>query len=156
MKTERKSFEADNLTGRNHEGQTANTPVRRLTSSSIIGDSVENPEGEDLGKIDELMINLETGTIEYVVLEFGAFLGMGGKLFAIPFKELKLDPVREIFILNRDKDYLKNAPGFDKDHWPETNDPDNYSDGYYNNVGTYWGYGALSGQAASTPRANYY
>lgn len=130
---EGKDYELDNQTGVNHHGKNANTPVRRLTASSIIGDKVENPMGENLGKIDNLMINITTGKVEYAVIEFGAFLGIGGKLFAVPFSELTLDAERELFILNRDKDYLKEIPGFDSSHWPETNDHT-----YYDTVNRYW------------------
>src|SRR4026209_1684744 len=122
MITKDKKYEVDNLTGINHEGTLANHPVQRLTSTSIVGDSVENNEGEKLGEIDNLMINLQTGHVEYAVIEFGTFLGMGGKLFAIPFKELRVNPAKKVFVLNRDKDYLKKSPGFDKTHWPDTND----------------------------------
>lgn len=134
MNYNEKSYEVDNRTGVNHEGPDANLPVRRLTSSSIVGDRVENPSGENLGKIDDLMINLASGRVEYAVLDFGSFLGISGKLFAIPFSELHLDPAREKFILNRDKDYLDNMPGFDKGHWPDTNDHS-----YFEDVNTYWG-----------------
>lgn len=134
MAIQEKNYEVDNRTGLNHEGPAANVPVRRLTAASIVGDSVENQEGDDLGKIDNLMINLSTGTVEYAVLEYGSFLGIGGKLFAIPFSELHLDAERELFVLNRDKEYLKNSPGFDKAHWPDTNDHV-----YFNDVNTYWG-----------------
>jgi sporulation protein YlmC with PRC-barrel domain len=127
METTQKGYEADNATGQNHEGPLANTPVQRLTATSIIGDTVENPQGDELGKIDNLMINLHNG-------EMGSFLGLGGKLFAIPFSELQIDPVKEIFIVNRTKDYLKNIPGFDKTHWPDTN-----AHAYFNEVNTYWG-----------------
>lgn len=130
-----KTYEKDNRTGLNQEGPDANRPVERLTATSIIGDKVENTSGEDLGKIDNIMINIHTGRIEYVVLEYGAFLGLGGKLFAIPFHELRLAPGRRVFILNRDEDYLKNSPGFNKDHWPDTNDHS-----YYGDVDSYWGY----------------
>ena len=129
-----KNYEVDNRTGLNHEGPDANIPVCRLTATSIIGDRVENSIGENLGKIDNLMVNLHSGHIEYAVIDFGSFLGIGGKLYAIPFAELRLDPDRELFILNRDKDYLKTIPGFDKTHWPDTNDHS-----YFNDVNTYWG-----------------
>jgi sporulation protein YlmC with PRC-barrel domain len=135
MKTYEKSYEVDNITGTNNEGPDANRPLERLTATSIIGNKVENPYGEDLGKVDNLMINIHTGAIEYVVLEYGSFLGLGGKLFAIPFEELRVAPGRHVFILNRDKEHLKNSPGFDKDHWPDTN---NHS--YYGDVDSYWGY----------------
>jgi hypothetical protein len=80
------------------------------------------------------MINLQTGTIDYVVIEFGSFLGMGGKLFAIPFGELQLAAENKKFVLNRDKEYLKKSPGFDKTHWPDTNEHD-----YFDNVTLYYG-----------------
>lgn len=134
MGINQKSFKADNSTGINHEGPDADRPVNRLTATSIIGDRVENPEGDELGKIDNLMINLRTNQIEYVVIEFGSFLGLGGKLFALPFKELRLDAENKVFILNRDKEYLKQSPGFDKSHWPETNDHS-----YFDNVTLYYG-----------------
>ena len=76
MISKEKKYEVDNLTGINHEGTLANQPVQRLTATSIIGDGVENNEGEDLGKIDNLMVNLHTGVVEYAVIEFGSFLGM--------------------------------------------------------------------------------
>ncbi|MCO5381646.1 MAG: PRC-barrel domain-containing protein [Methanosarcina barkeri] len=56
-----------------------------LSASTIKGDKVVNRAGEDLGKIEELMIDLEDGRVAYAVLSFGGFLGMGNKLFAIPW-----------------------------------------------------------------------
>ena len=135
MNTLDKNFEVDNRTGTNQEGPDANRPLERLTATSIIGDKVENPQGEDLGTIDNLMINVHTGKVEYAVLEYGSFLGIGGKLFAIPFEELRVASGRHVFILNRDNDYLKMSPGFDKNHWPDTNDHT-----YYGDVDSYWGY----------------
>ena len=134
---EEKNYEVDNRTGVNHEGKFANTPVRRLTSTSIIGDKVQNNEGEEIGKIDNLMINVQNNNVEYAVIEFGSFLGVGGKLFAIPFSELVLDENRQVFKLNRDKNYLKEIPGFDKNHWPDTNEHSLNAD-YYNQVNRYW------------------
>lgn len=132
METISKDYEDQNLTGNNVEESDNYAPVQRLTATSIIGDKLENFEGEDLGEIKNLMINLDLGVIEYAVLEFGGFLGMGSKLFAIPYKALTLDPERKVFLLKRDKEFFKNAPGFDKDHWPDTN-------AHYQEVNTYWG-----------------
>ena len=114
-------LEKDNLTGENHAGIKANTPVKYLTSSSIVGDKVYNHLGEDLGKIKEIMLDIREGKIEYVVIEFGGFLGIAEKFFAVPFKALSIDTERHAFILNQKREVLENAPGFDKDHWPETN-----------------------------------
>ncbi len=134
MAIQEKTFESDNQTGINQEGPVANTPVSRLAATSIMSDRVKNPRGEDLGKIDNLMINIQKGEVEYAVIEFGSFLGIGGKLFAVPFRELRLDPDNETFILNRDKEYLKKSPGFDKTHWPDTNEHS-----YFDDVRLYYG-----------------
>lgn len=127
------NFERDNATGRNHEGATANTPVRVLTASSIIGNDVENYNGDKLGSVKDIMINLHEGSIEYVVLQFGGFLGIGDKLFAVPFEALELSTEKKCFLLDKTESYVKEAPGFDQDHWPETND-------HYSDIDDYWGY----------------
>jgi sporulation protein YlmC with PRC-barrel domain len=93
-----------------------------LSASSIIGDDVQNAQGEKLGNIKELMLDLDTGHVAYAVLSFGGFLGMGDKLFAVPFQALKLNPERENFTLDVPKERLEQAPGFDKDNWPSAGD----------------------------------
>ena len=96
---------------------------RSLISASVLdGDKVKNAVGEDLGHISDIMLDVEKGTIEYYVLSFGGFLELGDKLFAIPPEALKFDNIKESFILNVDKERLKNAPGFDKDNWPNMAD----------------------------------
>jgi len=96
--------------------------ARPLTAAHLIGDPVVNPKGEDLGKIEDFVIDPTTARIDYAVLSFGGFLGMGDKLFAVPIEAMKLSPEEKRFILDVDKERLKNAPGFDKDHWPESTD----------------------------------
>ena len=95
---------------------------RSLTASKLIGDPVVNPKGEDLGKIEDFVIDPKNGRVDFAVLSFGGFLGMGDKLFAVPLEAMKLSPEEKRFILGVDKERLKQAPGFDKDHWPETSD----------------------------------
>jgi sporulation protein YlmC with PRC-barrel domain len=96
---------------------------RVLSASTLKGDRVVNVRGEDLGKIEELMIDLEPGRIAYAVLSFGGILGLGDKLFAIPWQTLTIDTAEKRFVLNVDKELLKRAPGFDKSHWPDMADP---------------------------------
>jgi sporulation protein YlmC with PRC-barrel domain len=93
-----------------------------LSTSQILGDKVVNRTGEDLGKIEELMLDLEKGRVAYAVLSFGGFLGLGDKHFALPFEALKLDADKECFILDIEKEKLKNAPGFDKSNPPKVAD----------------------------------
>ena len=95
---------------------------RVLAASAMIGARVRNHAGENLGKIDELMVDLDSGRIAYAVLSFGGFLGLGDKLFAIPWGALVLDEDEKVFILNVERELLENAPGFDKDDWPDMTD----------------------------------
>ena len=125
-------FDADNQTGKNHTGAHPNLPVQFLTASSIIGDKVFNLADEKLGTIKDIMLDIRAGKIEYVVIELGGFLGVGEKFFAIPFNLLRLDAKNACFILNQDKKILEAAPGFDKDHWPETNTH------MFDTAGSYW------------------
>jgi sporulation protein YlmC with PRC-barrel domain len=95
---------------------------RVLAASTLAGDQVQNSAGEDLGKVDEIMIDIPAGKVAYAVLSFGGFLGMGNKLFAVPWSALRVDEDKKHFILDVDKKKLENAPGFDKDNWPDMAD----------------------------------
>jgi sporulation protein YlmC with PRC-barrel domain len=90
-----------------------------LSTSSLSGDSVVNPEGEDLGDIKDFMIDMDEGSIAYAVLSFGGILGFGDKLFAIPWDSLSIDTDNERFVLDVSKEQLENAPGFDENNWPK-------------------------------------
>ncbi len=111
----------DNLTGVNHEGAHPNMPLKYLAAKSIIGDKVKNAKGEHMGKIEDIMIDITSGKIEYVVIEFGGFLTIGDKYFAIPFNLLKIDAANKMFVFDQPREVLEKAPGFDLNHWPETN-----------------------------------
>lgn len=90
-----------------------------MGADTLFGNDVYNHDNEDIGDIKEIMLDVSTGSIEYAVLSFGSFMGMGEKLFAVPWSALKLDTENKRFLLNVDKNRLKNAPGFDKDSWPD-------------------------------------
>lgn len=93
-----------------------------MGANTLIGNDVMNHKGEDLGEIKEIMLQTGRGDVAYAVLSFGGILGMGEKLFAVPWNALTLDTQNKCFVLNVDKDRLKNAPGFDKDDWPDMAD----------------------------------
>jgi sporulation protein YlmC with PRC-barrel domain len=115
------NLEKENKYGENLDGPHANTPLRVLTATSIIGDKVKNKSGELIGAIKDIMIDIHSWKLEYIVLETGGFLGIGEKLFAIPYANLTVNPLDHSFILDVDKKFMEKAPGFDKGHWPETN-----------------------------------
>ena len=93
-----------------------------MDAATLIGDGVVNSSGEDLGKIEAIMLDVTSGRIAYAVLSFGGFLGMGSKYFAIPWSALTLDAGEKRFIFEVTKAKLENAPGFDKDNWPDMAD----------------------------------
>jgi len=73
-----------------------------------------------MGGIKDLVIDPESGRVVYAVVSFGGILGLGNKLFAIPWSVLQWNREKEYYVLDLDKETLKNAPGFDKDHWPDS------------------------------------
>lgn len=104
----------------------ANAPV--VKASDVLGVRVYNPSKEELGEIEDLVINPASGRVRYAVLSFGGLLGVGDKLFAVPWADLKrvtkgttdAGTLKEdYYVLNASKDALKNAPGFHKDKWPD-------------------------------------
>jgi sporulation protein YlmC with PRC-barrel domain len=95
---------------------------RLLSTDTLEGNEVINQAGEDLGKVETFMIDPEEGRVAYAVLSFGGFLGMGDKLFAVPMQALTLVPDQHKFLINESKERLENAPGFDKNNWPDMSD----------------------------------
>ena len=91
---------------------------RIMAADTLRGEKVKNREGETLGSVEHIMLDVPAGRIAYAVLSFGGFLGLGDKLFAIPWSALTLDTEDKCFIFEVDKETLEKAPGFDKDHWP--------------------------------------
>jgi sporulation protein YlmC with PRC-barrel domain len=91
----------------------------------LIGKQVKNLEGKDLGEIKDLVLDWRGGGfVEYAVLSFGGFLGLGDKYFAVPWEVLQLSGDKKHFVLNVKEEHLKNAPGFDKDNWPDMSRPE--------------------------------
>ncbi len=112
-----------------------------LSASSLEGTTVRNLSDEDIGKIKDLMIDWENGSVAYAVMSFGGFLGMGEKLFAIPLESFKFDnrDGNERAVLDINKEKLENAPGFDPDNWPKDAD---YT--FIDSVYAHYGYDSYS------------
>ena len=98
-----------------------------LSGKTLLGRKVENPQGERLGKVDDLMISAEGGRIAYAVVSIGGVLSLGNKLFAFPWSALQVDPSRKKVILDLDRNTLLKAHGFDKGHWPDSSNWDRAS-----------------------------
>ena len=93
-----------------------------MGADTLLGNDVYNKDGEPLGDIKEFMIDMASGKVAYAVLSFGGLLGMGDKLFAVPWAALALDTANKRFTLNVPKEVLKDAPGFDKSRWTSMSD----------------------------------
>ena len=122
--------EPQNSDPRNQE----NRKRRVLGASTLTGDRVRNNAGDDLGKIEEIMIDLTSGRVAYAVLSFGGFLGIGDKLFVVPWSALTVDQSAHEFVLDVRREDLEKAPGFDKDNWPDMADP-----GYGREIHSHYG-----------------
>ena len=107
-----------------------------VSASKVIGEAVINRQNENLGKIRELVFDAKDGRLAYAVLSFGGFMGMGNKLFALPWKAFEFATTENKLILNVDKEKLKAAPGFDQDaKWPDFADRT-----WGNSIHNYYGY----------------
>jgi sporulation protein YlmC with PRC-barrel domain len=93
-----------------------------MGADTLLGEDVMNAQGEDLGDIKEIMLDMRSGRVAYAVLAFGGLFGMGQKLFAVPWSALRLDTESKCFRLDVPRATLENAPGFDKDDWPDMAD----------------------------------
>ncbi len=94
-------------------------------TSKLKGLHVRNTKGETIGSVDDLVISLSDGKVSYVAMSVGGVLGIGDKLFAVPFREMKFNHGKDEmhFVLDVSKEKLDNAPGFDKNNWPDFADP---------------------------------
>lgn len=110
-----------------------------LSASTLKGDKVRNQEGENLGHLEEIVIDLVDGRISYAVLASGGFLGLGDKFFAVPWDLLTVDAENHEIVMDVSKETLEHAPGFDKDNWPDVHDRSWVEDVYqYYGHDPYW------------------
>ncbi len=114
---------ADRPGGVGQQGSRLQPPNRWQKVSDLIGKDVQNPQtNENLGNLNEIVVDPDSGRVLYGILSFGGFLGLGDKLFAVPWSELRLSSDYKTLALNVDKEKLKDAEGFDKDNWPDMSD----------------------------------
>jgi sporulation protein YlmC with PRC-barrel domain len=87
-------------------------------ASSIIGSYVVTPNGESLGDIRDIVVDPRTGMVTYCVVSFGGFMGLGRKLFAVPFNAFNYDLGENEYVLETSKRHFQASPGFDENRWP--------------------------------------
>lgn len=117
--------------------QAAQATSRDARVSQLIGKDVRNPQGEKLGEINDLIIDVNNEVIHYAILSFGGVLGLGDKLFAYPLTVFRHSMDRDELVLDVDKERLRRAPGFERKHWPDWTSPD-----YNSSIERHFGPGA--------------
>lgn len=98
----------------NQSGQ----PAKINKGSTLIGSTVKNEQGEDIGKVRDIVLDYSTDRVAYVVLASDSGLLSSEKLHAVPLRAFKPDTGGTFLVLNADKAKLESAAGFDKNNWP--------------------------------------
>ena len=94
-----------------------------VAAKQIIGANVVDAAQEDVGKIEDLIIDSRDSRVAYAILSVGGFLGMGDSRFPVPWDAIDFDADRRSAALKLERERLKDAPTFDSDTWPDmTND----------------------------------
>ncbi len=89
-----------------------------IASNKVEGTSVYNPEGEKLGSIYNFMVDKESGQVEYAVLQFGGFLGIGSDYHPVPWTALEYDEEQDGYVIDVGKEALQKAPKFGANETP--------------------------------------
>ena len=90
-----------------------------VASNKVEGTAVYDPAGDKLGTIYNFMVNKRSGRVEYAVLQFGGILGMGSDYYPLPWEVLSYDEEEEGYVVDIDKDALKDAPHYAPNAQPE-------------------------------------
>jgi sporulation protein YlmC with PRC-barrel domain len=137
---------ADRASGAQAQDAQQVSKYRAFRASELIGKEVKNPQGKELGEINDLVVHMSTGDVRYAILSFGGFMGVGDKLYAIPVKSLKVAASgRSDLVLDMDKARVQQQKSFPRDKWPALKDKH------------FWGeVDRLSGLPAVQPSDAYY
>jgi len=97
------------------------TATHSYRAANLTGMPVRNPDGDDLGTVEDLLVDVRDGRIAYAILSHGGFFGLGDKLFPIPWREMKLhyDEQETYFVVDATPQFLRRIPSFDREHWPD-------------------------------------
>ncbi len=99
-------------------------------ATDVIGMTVKNGQGQKLGKVENLAVDVESGRIVQVILSSGGFAGLGDTLTPVPPGALRCDAAHKSLILDADKEKLHGAPRFEMSRWGEYEDSEHLSKVY--------------------------
>lgn len=133
VESDTKPTATPSLSAQHGQSTQAQQQMQDVRASRLIGTAVEGTDGKRLGEIEDLVIDLNNQRVQYAVLGYGGFAGIGEKLFAYPVSALQ--PAEEGRLrLNVSEQKLKDAPGFDRKNWPDWADQQ-----YRDSVDQYYG-----------------
>ena len=92
---------------------------RLIASNRVEGTAVYNRQGEKLGTVDNFMVDKRSGKVEYAVMSFGGFLGMGDSYHPLPWNVLKYDTVQGGYVVDLDKRTLQEGPSYKAGEEPQ-------------------------------------
>jgi sporulation protein YlmC with PRC-barrel domain len=100
--------------------KTSGSSVR---ASQLMGANIQNPQGEGVGEVNDIVVDAATGRVQYAAVTYGGAFGIGNKMFAVPWEAFKCvqdpDDANEYYlVLNVTQKTLDGAQGFDEDNWP--------------------------------------
>jgi sporulation protein YlmC with PRC-barrel domain len=101
---------------------TTNTTGRLIGADQVQGTTIYNPHGDNLGSVQDVMIDKVSGRIAYAVVGFGGFLGIGNRHYPLPWEKLKYDPSMGGYVVDLDKSVLEGAPSYADDEAVTWND----------------------------------
>lgn len=99
------------------------TSGANVRASKLIGMNIQNEQGKSVGAVSDIVLDIDSGNVSYMAVTYGGFLGLGNKMFAVPFEAFACrqdanDPDETILVLNVTQQQLDGAIGFDEDSWP--------------------------------------
>lgn len=102
-------------------------PTRQLTlagTADLAGSAVRNQDGDQIGEIEDLIVDVRKGELAYAIVGVGGFLGVGQKSVAVPWERLRRADQPQTFVMNVDRQTLENAPAIDADSLAQLEDPE--------------------------------
>jgi sporulation protein YlmC with PRC-barrel domain len=103
--------------GRKPDALTA-VPGVLLSTETLLGSNVKNPQGQDVGDLKQLMLDPHAGRVMYAVVAMGGFLGMGEKTVIVPWNALEVARDGKSLVLNVSAQMLQQAPAYEKGKEP--------------------------------------